>query len=282
MLVARSRLLALAATAFAVAATSASAPVAAAPPSSSSPPASADACVRLSERGLAARDKGLLREARGHFISCAADTCPKALRVDCSRWLEEVETTLPSIVAGAREEGGIDLFDVKVFVDGVVAVEPQQGQAIALDPGPHVVRFERPGSEPVEIKIMLRAGEHNRPVLASFTKRDPVAATPASKPTSDEPWRAKNEKSERSEEKRSGPPVLAWVFGGIGIAGLGAFTGLAISGSSEKDRLRGACSPNCTDNDVGSLKGQYIAADISLGIGIVALGLATYFFLKGD
>lgn len=274
MLVAR-RLLVLATLSFVVAASS-SASVAA--PSS---PASADACVRLSDRGLAARDKGLLREARGHFIACAADTCPKTLRVDCSRWLEEVEATLPSIVAGAREEGGIDLFDVKVLVDGVVAVEPQQGKAIALDPGPHVVRFERPGAEPVEIKIMLRAGERNRPVLASFTKREPAVVAPPAKPPSDEPWRAKNEKSEKNEEKR-GPPVLAWVFGGIGIAGIGAFTGLAISGSSEKDRLRGVCSPNCTDNDVGSLKGQYIAADISLGIGIVALGLATYFFLKGD
>jgi len=271
VLVAR-RLLALASLAFVVVASSASV---AAP----SAPASADACVRLSERGLAARDRGLLREARGHFISCAADTCPKTLRVDCSRWLEEVEATLPSIVAGAREEGGIDLFDVRVLVDGVVAVEPQQGKAIALDPGPHVVRFERPGSEPVEIKIMLRAGERNRPVLASFTKRDQVAVPPPTKPPSDEPWRAKNEKA---EEKHHSPPVLAWVFGGIGIAGIGAFTGLAISGSSEKDRLRGVCSPSCSDDDVGSLRGQYIAADISLGIGIVALGLATYFFLKGD
>lgn len=273
MFVAR-RLLAAASLAFVVVASSASV---AAP----NPPASADACVRLSERGLAARDKGLLREARGHFISCAADTCPRTLRVDCSRWLEEVEATLPSIVAGAREEGGIDLFDVKVLVDGVVAVEPQQGKAIALDPGPHVVRFERPGAEPVEIKIMLRAGERNRPVLASFTKRDPAVAPPPAT-LADEPWHAKNEKSEKKDEKHRGPPVLAWVFGGIGIAGIGAFTGLAISGSSEKDRLRGVCSPNCTDNDVGSLKGQYIAADISLGIGIVALGLATYFFLKGD
>lgn len=268
----RSSRSAIAACAIAIVVAGASAPVAAAPPTAPTPPPSADACVRLSERGLAARDKGLLREARGHFISCAADSCPKALRVDCSRWLDELEATLPSIVAGSREEGGIDLFDVKVFVDGVLAVEPSEGKAIALDPGPHVVRFERAGSDPVEIKIMLRAGEHNRPVLATFTKK----STTTTKPT-DEPWRPKNE-----PEKRGGPPALAWIFGGIGIAGIGVFTGLAISGSSEKDRLRAACSPTCTDDDVGSLKGQYIAADISLGIGIVALGLATYFFLKGD
>jgi hypothetical protein len=265
--------LAVASTAIAIviAATSSSTPVAAAPPAQAPP--GADACVRLSERGLAARDKGLLREARGHFISCAADSCPKALRVDCSRWLDELEATLPSIVAGSREEGGIDLFDVKVYVDGVPAVEPSEGKAIALDPGPHVVRFERAGSEPVEIKIMLRAGEHNRPVLATFAKK---ASAPPPKP-SGEPWRPKSE-----PEKGKGPPALAWIFGGIGIVGIGAFTGLAISGSSEKDRLRGVCSPNCTDDQVGSVKGQYIAADVSLGIGIVALGLATYFFLKGD
>ncbi|MBS2016033.1 MAG: hypothetical protein JST00_24345, partial [Deltaproteobacteria bacterium] len=249
----------LAAAALVAVSASSSAPVAAAPPASAPP--SADACVRLSERGLAAREKGLLREARSQFIGCAADTCPKPLRVDCARWLDEVETTLPSIVAGARDDGGIDLFDVTVLVDGVVAIEPSEGKAIALDPGPHVVRFERAGVEPVEIKIMLRAGERNRPVLASLAKR------PVSRPTDGPP-------PPKREEKTGGPPVLAWVFGGIGIAGVGAFTALAISGSSEKDRLRAACAPTCTDDDIGGLKGRYIAADVSLGVGVVALALA--------
>src|SRR5207248_1806862 len=77
-----------------------------------------DECLKGSEEGIAARDRGNLRDARKRFVTCAADACPKAMRIDCARWLEDVEASIPTVVFGAKDARGGDIFDVSVYVDG--------------------------------------------------------------------------------------------------------------------------------------------------------------------
>jgi hypothetical protein len=43
--------------------------------------------------------------------------------------------------------------------------------------------------------------------------------------------------------------------------------------------LRGQCAPNCAKDDVASIRTKYWAADISLGVGVVALGIGTVLWL---
>ena len=47
-------------------------------------------------------------------------------------------------------------------------------------------------------------------------------------------------------------------------------------------RHRGAasCGNTCTDNEVSQVRTKYIAGDVSLGVGVVALALATYLVLS--
>lgn len=228
--------------------------------------ASADAvaaCVKASEKGNDARDRGALRAARAHFVTCAADACPKAMRVECARWLDEVDAALPSIVVGAKDAQGADLFDIRVRVDGETIENVQAGRPVVLDPGPHIVHFERGRGGEVElqdVKVILRTGEHNRAVIG--TLGPPKTEGPPPPPPSE-----------------AGVPVATWVFGGIGVLALGSFATFAILGANEKSRLTGVCSPGCSDADVSTLRTDYLVADISLGVGIVALGLATYFLL---
>jgi hypothetical protein len=224
-------------------------------------------CVQASEKGLDARDRGALRAARAHFVTCAADACPKAMRVDCARWLDEVDTSLPTIVVGAKDARGADLFDVRVRVDNDPIDDVQSGRPIVLDPGPHVVRFERgkpPAVEVREVKVLLRTGERNRSVLATMGGAN-------------EP-----EKATKEEPSSSSVPTATWIFGAVGLVALGSFGTFGVLGLQEKDRLHTACSPNCNDRDVSALRADYLIADISLGVGIVALGLATYFLLTND
>jgi hypothetical protein len=226
------------------------------------------ACVQASEKGLDARDRGALRAARAHFVTCAADTCPKPMRVDCARWLDEVDANLPSIVVGAKDAHGGDLFDFRVKVDSEAVEDVQSGRPIVLDPGPHVVRFERgrpPAVEVREVKVLLRTGERNRAVLATMETAG----------TSDKP-------EKKDDARSSSVPAASWVFGGLGVLALGGFGTFAVLGAQEKARLRTACSPGCTDADVSALRTDYLVADISLGVGIVALGLATYFLLTNE
>jgi hypothetical protein len=231
-------------------------------------------CVKSSEDGISARDHGRLREARKDFVTCAADACPKQLRIDCARWLDDVEQSLPTVVFGARGADGSDLFDITVSVDGEKVTGHEQGKAVALDPGPHVVRFERPSSKPATMKILLRAGEHNRPIVAKLL-----------------PENAKENGKEDGEKEHhvdilptgpeSGPhiPTPSLVLGAVGLGALGSFTFFAITGAQEKEQLRSSCSPRCTDDQVSPLKTRYVVADVSLGIAIVSLGIATYLWL---
>jgi hypothetical protein len=232
--------------------------------------ASADAgqaCVKAFEKGNDLRDGGALRAARAQFVACAADACPKAMRVDCARWLDEVDAALPSIVVGAKDAQGTDLFDITVRVDGETIENIQAGRPVVLDPGPHIVHFERTRGSEIElqdVKVILRTGERNRSVIGTLGA-----------PTKSEtPVQPKNDGAGGGNV-----PVAAWVFGGIGVVALGSFATFAILGTNEKSRLTLACSPACTDADVSTLRTDYLVADISLGVGIVALGLATYFLL---
>jgi hypothetical protein len=237
-------------------------------------PASAQggaSCVKAAEAGVDARDRGALRTARAHFVKCAAETCSKPMRIDCARWLDEVDASLPSIVVGAKDTHGADLFDARVKVDGEAVEDVTAGRPLLLDPGPHVVRFERgkaPDLEVQEVKILLRTGERNRPVSAIMIA--PAAAKVAAAPS----------RSRSSSGSRV--PLATWIFGGVSVLALGSFGTFAILGSQEKSRLRGVCSPGCSDADVATLRADYVVADISLGVGIVALGIATYFLLTND
>src|SRR5262249_8758679 len=75
---------------------------------------------------------------------------------------------------------------------------------------------------------------------------------------------------------------LAYVLSGVGVLGLGAFTFFAITGKNEKDRLRDSCAPMCTNAEVNPVRARYIAADVSLGVSLVALGVAAYLFLAAE
>ena len=225
-------------------------------------------CLKGSEEGLRARDRGKLREARRHFVTCAADSCPKALRIDCARWLDDVDASLPTVVFGAKDTRGTDIFDVAVAVDGEQVVGHEQGKAVALDPGPHVVRFDRPAGQQAEVRILLRAGEKNRPILATFEAEKEKAPGPA--------------RASQASPSGGGVPLATILLGAAGVGALGTFGYFAIAGSQEKDRLRSTCSPSCSDDDLGALKTRYLLADVSLGVGLVALGLAAYFWLTDE
>ena len=82
-------------------------------------------------------------------------------------------------------------------------------------------------------------------------------------------------------EARGGPSPLAYLFTGIGVVALGGALALDLWGNSEvnndaKPASQGGCKPNC---DVSSIYAKWYGAGAALGVGIVSLGVATYFFI---
>jgi hypothetical protein len=222
----------------------------------------AEACVRAADEGQDARARGALLRAHESFAACATATCPKPLRADCTTWLGEVERDTPSVVVGVKDRSGADALDGRVMIDGV-RVPRLDGAPIPVDPGPHTFRFERPGAAGVERAVVVRTGERNRLVVERLGEAPTPRPGPEPRP-------------------RSGLPTATWIFGGIGAAGLLGFGALGIAGLSEKSRLRSSCSPSCTDAQVSTLRGLYIGADVALGVGVLALGLAVYFALTAE
>jgi hypothetical protein len=239
------------------------------------PAAAADkaaaACIQSAENGETARKAGQLLHARELFAQCAAHECPAVLRHDCASWLEDSDRQIPSIVLGAHDARGADVVDARVSVDGTLVREHLDGNAIALDPGSHVVRFETVGAPPVDVRVVLRAGEKDRAVLATVGPPAPTPAAASSPP----PAPAPAERPTPAAPSRS-VPAGAWVLGGMTVAAFGVFGYFGVTGANEASNLRSTCAPGCADAQVHATRLKLVAADIGLGVGVVSLVSATW------
>jgi hypothetical protein len=223
-------------------------------------PAAADdfaACAAAAEEGQSARDRHALRDARAALVRCGGTDCPEAVRRDCVAWLDDVERRTPTAVFFADAGPGRDLTDVRVLLDGVLVAPRLDGRSVAVDPGEHRVRFVREDGRAEERSVLFVEGEKNRKVEARFADapRPPVP-------------------------ERAGPSPWAWAAAGVGVAGLAGFTAFGLAGRSDLATLD-RCSPRCDPSDVDAARTKYVLADVSLGIAIVGLGVATVLFLTG-
>jgi hypothetical protein len=221
-----------------------------------------DTCLAASDSGQKDRDTGHLLEARKQLLTCSRDVCPKLVRSDCEKWASDVQERLPTVVFGARDARGADLVDVGVDVDGVTMTTKLDGRALPVDPGEHRLRFTHEGSAPVEQTVVLREREKGRSIVVEFTAQP--EATPERPPAPTGGKRA---------------PVLAYVLGGFGALSLGSFAYFGFTGQSDASTLRSSCAPHCSDSSVSNVRTKLLVADISLGVGVVSLGVAGYLLL---
>ncbi|MGO8998550.1 MAG: hypothetical protein ACLQVI_34955 [Polyangiaceae bacterium] len=231
-----------------------------------------EACVTASDQAQTLRDDGKYRAARAALLTCSRDVCPAIVRHDCQKWLSELDALQPTLVLGARDPKGNDFPGTHVALDGTPFVDHLDGKPVAVDPGEHVLRYEAPGATPVEQTVVARVNEKNRMLTVILMPREAAAPAPVSPPPPVEP------KAPPSESLLSRVPVPAWVFAGVTVVAAGGFAGFGISGVNDVNNLRATCAPNCTQAQVDSARTLLNVADVSLGIGVVSLAVATWFF----
>ncbi len=209
-----------------------------------------DRCVSDAEQAQRLRHDGHLRSARDSLVACARETCPGPVRVDCKKWLGEVDADLPSIVLRASEDDGRALMDVRVLIDGAVLVERLDGRAVSVDPGAHVLRYERADKTAVEQHVLVNQGEHGRLVSAAF----PTPNARASGTSTTMPW-------------------LVGAAGAV-VAGGGAY--LWIKGRSDRSALYSTCglTASCLPADVTAAKTKLVVGDVGVAVGVVTMGIA--------
>lgn len=222
-------------------------------------------CAAAADKAQQLRDEGKYRAAREQMLYCARDVCPGPIKSDCGKWLTDLDRDAPTVVFGAVDRSTTpprDITDVKVWIDDVQVVERLDGKPMIVDAGEHTFKFEYQGVQKEE-RALIRAAEKGRSITASF------GTPPAAPPTPP---------SDGDTVREEGSIVPALVVGGIGVAALGSFIGFGLAGKSDVDGLQ-RCKPNCAQGDVDTARTKLIIADISLGVGVVALGVATYMLL---
>jgi hypothetical protein len=229
--------------------------------------ASADvaACVAAHSHGQAERNAGHLQNAKADFLSCSSSECPGEIQSDCASFLSEVEGFMASVVFAAVDADGNDVTDLRVTVDGQVVLDKLTGLATTLDPGSHAISYTWPDGFEQQHTIVVAQGEKNRRFELRREPKKAAEVTPGAPPS---PVAKKT-------------PVGAFVLGGIGLAALGSFAAFAITGKSAEHAMDG-CKPYCTQAQADKMRLRYLIADISLGVGVVALGASGYLFFSAS
>jgi hypothetical protein len=227
-------------------------------------------CVKAAEDSQELKAKKKLSQARNRLQQCILPACPKEVRNDCREWLSDIESTIASIVIYAEDETGHSLVDVKVSVDDELITERLDNNAVLLAPGEHWLKLETSAGPAVTQRVELKPGEKNRRVVVVMGPAPGASATSGPSPDASG--------SPGATMKRISP--FAWVLYGASLGAMGAFAGLGASGKSDVTTLRNTCAPNCASRDVDSARTKLIGADISLGVAVLAAGVATYLVLN--
>ncbi|HEY2516345.1 MAG TPA: hypothetical protein VGI39_35985 [Polyangiaceae bacterium] len=269
-------------------------------------PAVCDAALRSALNRSAG---GRLREARELFRECARPVCGATVARQCTAHALDLEADIPTIVPVVTGDMGAPLIDVAVKADGELVASRLDGRGLPLDPGLHEVTFSTPelgvfASE----KVMVVAGQRNRLIAVATRKAapppdpappSPAAVAPASAPSqkaaaaplehvashreeseTPAPAAATAEVLSTARAPKRGRSPLPFVIGGLGLASLGAGALLTVWGNQDNAAMS-SCRPNCIPNDVTYVRQMYLAADITLGAGLAALGLAGVLFFTG-
>lgn len=234
----------------------------------SSEPA-APVCIQAADAGQASREAGKLVSARASFITCAASSCPAVVKKQCGEWLAEVDRQVPTASFVAKDASGQEVVDVEVSIDDRPVAAKLDGRAVQLDPGRHVVRFRRAGTnDSTESTLVFRSGEKDRVVELRFAApRPPAVPAPAAPPSS-----SVDEGPKTSENKGLQVPLIAWAGLGAAVLGTGTLVTFATLANDQEGALRRTCAPSCPASDSDSLHRKIVFGNIGLGVAIVGLG----------
>ena len=205
--------------------------------------------------------EGKLLEARRALLVCAREPCSTSLRPECGAWLNDTERAMPSVVLSIHDASGRDPQGVVVTIDGEPFVGAAGGTAVELDPGPRVLHVEATNCRPFEQTLIVHEGEKSRLVGVALEEVHAPEAPLA------------------PETAGTRLRVPAYAIGGVGVAAAATFAAFGIAGLVLRSDLA-ACKPHCSQARVDAGNLDWTAADVSLGVSVASLGVATYLYLR--
>jgi hypothetical protein len=232
---------------------------------------------------------GKYREARELLMTCGMATCGGYMKKECAARRTRLEAAIPSIVPVITDD---TRYDVQVRMDGELLTSHIDGRLLPVDPGKHEFTFSTERGVVATQRVTIVSGQHGRQISVALhaseqrVQKETTAMTATPTPPAKPLWHETSHEAplpavdSPESRTRRGPPALAFVAGGVGLAGVGAGLLLTIWARNDNSDLQASCAPNCRQSSVDHVRKLYFAADVSLGVGAVGLGLATYLFLK--
>jgi len=229
----------------------------------------AESCSEIYIRAQTLRNERKLLDARAALRECTQSSCKAFIVKDCATWLDEVQSSLPTVVPVAIDAAANDVPGVKVSMDGRVLIERIEGRSIEVDPGPHTFTFEAPDGSKAEKKVIVSEGEKGKRISISIgTARAPSEAGVASDRTG---------RSTASPGGASPWKTVGLVTAGLGVvgAGVGGFFGL--QAMSKKNDAHCDANSLCPNGDAyRTLTDAKNAGNLStlffIGGGVLAAG----------
>jgi hypothetical protein len=233
----------------------------------------ASACAQAAEEGQQERDASKLLNARASFGECAVEQCPKEVRRDCQRWLEELRPVIPSVVIAVQNAQGQDVPRYALRVDGEIVV-PSPGRPIELDPGNHQFRVSADNMAPSVSTFTVHEGEHRRMVRVVL---QPEAGNL--------PGRLDGRAPEGASSASSTVPAPI-AYGLTALGGALAITGVALYGvttarADEVDAECRALGANCEVQNRDTLGARKTWGVVLTVAGVATLATGLYFVLAG-
>jgi hypothetical protein len=161
----------------------------------------------------------------------------------------------------------------RVLVDGAAIPLPEKGAALTLDPGEHAIAVETAGRATFRTTVTVAERDRTEVAISAGAPLYPAASSAATAVSTQPPPQA------GGNTRRT----FGFIAGAAGLAGLAAF-GVTGGILIERDgRIRDAC-PNkaCSPEGRDLIQGNpplMIANAVSLGAGVVGLGLGTVLLL---
>lgn len=223
---------------------------------------------------------GELVKALRQYRACARPKCGVFIEHQCTVSFGRIESEMPSVVPTATDPSGKPVVDVKFLVDGQILASRLDGRAVAIDPGMHELSFQTEAGVVGRRRTMILQGQRNRRIAVSVPAPRIAAAPPeAASPTGDgeQPIDAAPPPDvalvapppePRAQSRWFTPTSYALL--GVGVAGIGGYGLLTYWGRKDNDELS-QCAPNCLQSSVDHIQNLYLAADVSLGVGVAAL-----------
>jgi hypothetical protein len=248
---------------------------------------------------------GQIHEARELLQTCIDSACG-GLVPKCQALYDKLKSELPSVIPVVTDDAGNARSDVEVKVDGTVLTSKLDGMPLLVDAGMHEFSFSTASGVFATQKLMILDGQRNRFIsvwmhapgkggqTATSADTTPIERPPPERPapektapdkspagTASHDAVASEEPSSPSRPRGGGfafpKSPLPYVLAGAGLASVGAGALLIYWGRKDNDLLS-QCSPSCQQSSVDHVKTMYIASDISMGVGLAALGVATWLF----